>query len=307
MRVLTWLGLALLAAVIVTAALLYVPDKPRAELEARYAGPPSEFREVLGLRMHLRDTGSREAPAVLLLHGFGGNLHSWNDWARLLERERRVIRLDLPGFGLTGPDPTGDYRDALAVAILTALLDQLGLERVDVIGSSMGGRIAWRFAADRPERVRRLVLMAPDGLASHGLEYGRPARVPLLLNLLPYVLPTPILRATLAGAYADPSKLRPDTLELYRDMILAPGVRRAVLDRTRGHVLDRPEPILARINAPVLLLWGERDGMVPVSAAPMFQAALRNERLVVLPGVGHVPMEEDPERSIVPVKDFLNE
>jgi pimeloyl-ACP methyl ester carboxylesterase len=171
----------------------------------------------------------------------------------------------------------------------------------------MGGRIAWRFAADRPERVRRLVLMAPDGLASHGLEYDKPARVPLLLNLLPYVLPTPLLRATLANAYADPAKLRPQTLELYRDMILAPGVRRAVLDRTRGHVLDRPEPILARITAPVLLLWGEQDRMVPLSAAPVFQAALRNERLVALPGLGHVPMEEDPERALVPVRQFLGE
>ena len=306
-RVLTWVAACLLLVLAVAAALLYQPDKPRVELEARYAAPPSEFRTVLGLRVHLRDTGPRDAPAVLLLHGFGANLHTWDAWAGLLESDRRVIRLDLPGFGLTGPDPTGNYRDPRAVAILTALLDDLRLDRVDVIGSSMGGRVAWRFAADRPELVRRLVLMAPDGLASHGLEYDTPARVPLLLNLLPYVLPTPLLRATLANAYADPAKLRPETLELYRDMILAPGVRRAVLDRTRGHVLDRPEPILARIAAPVLLLWGEQDRMVPLSAAPVFQAALRNERLVALPGLGHVPMEEDPERALAPVRQFLEE
>jgi pimeloyl-ACP methyl ester carboxylesterase len=305
MRILAIVGGVLLLAVLAAAAWLYTPDRPRAELEARHAGPPSSFLEVEGVRLHLRDTGPRGAPAVLLLHGFGSSLHTWEEWARRLEGKRRVIRIDLPGFGLTGPDPSGDYTDARAILLLTTLLDRLGLAQVDLVGSSMGGRIAWRFAADRPDRVRRLVLLAPDGFASHGIIYDQRVRLPLLMRLLPYTLPPRLFRATLAAAYADPAALRPEVVERYRDMTLAPGVRRAILERVRDHVLPRPEPILRRITAPVLLLWGEADRMVPASNAPDYARELRDSQTVILPGVGHVPMEEDPERALAPVRDFL--
>ncbi len=313
---LLWLGVALLAAVAVAAALLYAPDKPRAGLEARYAAPPSRFVEIDRVRLHLRDSGpqpsdpraqARDAPAVLMLHGFGSSLHTWEEWARLLEGERRVLRIDLPGFGLTGMDPSGDYSDARAVVLLEGLLDQLGLAQVDLVGSSMGGRVAWRFAADRPARVRRLVLMAPDGFASREIPYDQPVSVPPLMRLLPYTLPNRLLRPTLAAAYGDPAAMREEVLERYRDMLLAPGVRQAILDRISGHRLERPEPYLRRITAPVLLLWGELDRMVPARHAPDYERELGDSRTVVLPRIGHVPMEEDPAGSLAPLRDFLRQ
>jgi pimeloyl-ACP methyl ester carboxylesterase len=314
-RVLSWLGLALLGLLVVAAVLLYAPDRPRAALEARYAAPPSRFVEVEGVRLHLRDTGpqpsdpraqARDAPAVLMLHGFGSSLHTWEEWARLMEGERRVLRIDLPGFGLTGADPSGDYSDARAVVLLEALLDRLGLTQVDLVGSSMGGRVAWRFAADRPARVRRLVLMAPDGFATRDIGYDQPVRLPPPMLLLPYTLPNRLLRPTLAAAYGDPASMREEVLERYRDMLLAPGVRQAILDRIRGHRLERPEPFLRRITAPVLLLWGELDRMVPARHAPDYERELRDSRTVVLPGIGHVPMEEDPAGSLGPLREFLS-
>ncbi|WP_456299915.1 alpha/beta fold hydrolase [Falsiroseomonas oryzae] len=302
---LVWIGLLLLAALLGAGWWLWTPDQPRAALEARHAAPPSRFVEVDGVRLHVRDTGPRDAPAVLLLHGFGSSLHTWEAWSRLLDAERRVIRLDLPGFALTGPDPTGDYSDLRAVALLAGLLDAVGVPRADVVGSSMGGRIAWRFAAERPGRVRRLVLMAPDGFASAGFSYDKPAGVSPMMRALPYTLPTPLLRAGLAPAYADPAALTDEVVALYRDMMLAPGVRRAILDRMATHVLVRPEPILQRIAAPVLLLWGEQDRMVPAPHAADYARELRDSRTVVLPGLGHVPMEENPARSLAPVAAFL--
>jgi pimeloyl-ACP methyl ester carboxylesterase len=306
-RVLAWIGAGLLVLLLGTGVWLWTPDKPRAELEAQYAGPPSTFVELDGLRLHMRDTGPRDAPAVLLLHGFGSSLHTWDGWTRLLDQDRRVIRIDLPGFGLTGPDPSGDYSDLRAVALLTTLLDRLGLAKADLVGSSMGGRIAWRFAAERPDRVRRLVLMAPDGFASLGLEYDRPMQVPLMMQALPWTLPRPLLRAGLAPAYADATALRPDVVERYRDMMLAPGARRAILDRMEGHVLGDPVPLLRRIRAPVLLLWGAQDRMVPARHAADYAQDLHDSRTVILPGLGHVPMEEDPARSLAPVRAFLSE
>jgi pimeloyl-ACP methyl ester carboxylesterase len=118
---------------------LYTPDKPRAALEATYAAPPSTFVDISGVQFHLRDTGPRDAPPIIMLHGFGASLHTWEDWAALLEPNYRVIRMDLPGFGLTGADPTGDYTDARSIALLLALLDRLGVQRATFIGSSMGG------------------------------------------------------------------------------------------------------------------------------------------------------------------------
>ena len=307
MRTLLTYALPALALLLAGAtAWLYTPDKPRVALEAEYAAPPSQFLTVAGVRLHVRDTGPRDAPAVVLLHGFGSSLHTWENWALALEADYRVIRFDLPGFGLTGADPSGDYTDARSLAVLLALLDQLGVRRASVVGNSMGGRIAWRFAASHPERVNRLVLISPDGYASPGAAYGAVPSVPLLLRALPYVLPSGLLRSTLAAAYADPARLTDPVFARYRDMMLAPGVRRAIVQRTAQHVLTDPVPELRRIKAPVLLLWGERDQLIPIANAADYQRALPHVTLRTLPGLGHVPQEEAPD-TVAIVREFLDQ
>jgi pimeloyl-ACP methyl ester carboxylesterase len=295
----------LLAALIGAGLWLYAPDKPRAALEDEYAPPPSSFLQAAGVRLHIRDTGPKDAPAVLLLHGFGASLHTWEEWARLLSDEFRVVRLDLPGFGLTGPDPTGDYTDARSVRVLAALMDGLGIGRASLVGSSMGGRIAWFFAATEPERVDKLVLMAPDGFAGPGRAYGKAPSVPFTARLLPYVLPAPLLRATLARAYGDPAALTEETLARYRDMLLAPCVRPAILARIGQAALANPEPLLQRVRAPTLLVWGEKDAMVPFGNAGDYTAVLPESAAVSFPELGHVPHEEAPARSLAPVRAFL--
>ena len=301
-----WIALGALAAVVLGVGVwLYTPDKPRGALEALYAGPPSRFVEAAGMRLHVRDTGPRDAPALLLLHGFGGSLHTWDALAARLDGEYRVIRLDLPGFGLTGPDPGRDYSDARSHAVLMALMDGLGVARAAVAGHSMGGRIAWTLAALHPERVERLVLMAPDGFASPGFAYGTAPKVPALLRLLPYVMPTFLLRASLASAYADPAMVTDALVNRYRDMLLAPGVRGAILDRTAQAILVDPVPLLRRITMPVLLLWGREDRMIPVRNADDYLAVLPDARLVTFPKVGHVLHEEAAEATAAAVRDFL--
>lgn len=299
-------GIALLALVIGGGLWLYTPDKPRAALEAVYARPPSEFLTVAGIRLHVRDTGPRTAPAVFLLHGFGSSLQTWDAWSDALSTDHRVIRFDLPGFGLTGPDPTGDYTDARAMQVLAALMDRLGIAHASLIGNSMGGRIAWEFAAANPTRVDRLVLISPDGFASPGIEYGKAAEVPLMVRMLPYVLPTALLRMSLAPAYADPAHMTGAMVQRYRDMLLAPGVRDAVIARMRQVVLTDPVPRLRGLHVPVLLLWGQKDAMIPVSNAADYRAALPDSTLAILPDLGHVPQEEAPAISLPPVRAFLD-
>jgi pimeloyl-ACP methyl ester carboxylesterase len=297
-----WIAGAAVVGIGALALWLYAPDKPRAALEAAY---PGDYRSVDGVRLRLRDTGPRDRPAVILLHGFGSSLDTWEPWARALSTRYRVIRFDLPGFGLTGADPTGDYTDAREMKILVDLMDQLGIQRASLIGNSLGGRIAWNFAALHPDRVTRLVLVSPDGFASPGFAYGVAPKTPLMMRALPYVAPRGLLKANLAAAYADPKHLSEATLTRYRDMMLAPGVRRAILARMGQVILRDPAPILARIETPTLLLWGEQDHMIPIANAADYLRDLPHATLVRLPNLGHVPFEEDPAASLAPVERFL--
>lgn len=302
-RILHWTGALLVLAFAALALWLYAPDKPRAALEAAY---PGEYRQVLGLRVRLLDTGPREAPALILLHGFGSSLDTWEPWARALSAKYRVIRLDLPGFGLTGPDPTGNYSDERTLAILAGLMDQLALPKATLIGNSLGGRFAWEFATRYPQRVTKLVLISPDGFASPGFTYGKAPEVPLMLEAMPWVGPRSLIRANLAPAWAHPDALPDTVLERYRDMLLAPGVRRAILDRTRQTVITDPAARLRSITAPTLLLWGEEDHMIPVQNAQDYLRLLPNAQLVRLPGMGHVPFEEAPAAALPPLERFLS-
>lgn len=284
---------------------LWTPDVPRATLEARYLDSPADLRSVGPWQLHVRQSGPPDAPAVVLLHGFGSSLQTWDVWAKGLATTHRVVRIDLPGSGLSPPDPAHDYRDERSLAMLIALMDSLGLQRTSLVGHSMGGRIAWTFAVKFPERVDKLVLVAPDGFASFGFEYGKPMDVPATLGLMRHVLPKPLLRMNLESAYARPEALSDAVTTRYHDLILAPGARQAMLDRLRQTVLQEPLPLLRQIKAPTLLVWGEADAMIPLSNAQDYLQALQSSRLVSWPQVGHLPQEEAAELSLKAVADFL--
>ncbi len=300
--------IAVLAVVLVVAAVaLWTPDKSRASLEAKYLRSPADLVDVAGVRLHVRDDGNRGAPALIMIHGFGSSLQTWEPWAGALAREFRVIRFDLPGSGLSAPDPSGDYGDVRSVALVLALMDRLAVTRATLVGNSIGGRIAWRFAAAHPERLDRLVLISPDGFASPGFEYGRTPDVPLGTGLMRYVLPKGLVAASLKPAYGDPAGLTPAVVTRYHDLMLAPGGRQALLDRMRQAVLTDPRPLLGQIHAPVLIMWGGRDGMIPVANARDYLQALPKARLVTFPKLGHVPQEENPGASVEALRAFLLE
>ena len=303
--------LSLLIAVIVilllvgATAWLVTPDMPRAELEAKYRVAPSDYVKAAGMRLRVRDTGPRDGPAVIMLHGFGSSLETWDAWANGLSDRMRVVRYDLPGFGLTGPDPTGAYTEARGVQVLAALMDALGIAKASIVGNSMGGKLAWNFAVAEPGRVDKLVLVSPDGFASPGFEYGKKPDVPFAMKLLPYVLPTMMLRASLVPAYADKAFLTDALVARYGDMMRAPGVRGAIVARMEQYMPEDPEPELRHIRVPTLLIWGGKDGMIPFTNAQDYLRAIPGSRLVAFPDLGHIPQEEAPARSLAPVREFL--
>ncbi len=298
----------LLIAALLGGGWLWTPDGDRATLEAKYAPPPSNFITVAGVRFHLRETGplnAPDAPTVIMLHGFGSSLHTWEPWALGLQDHFRVIRIDLPGAGLTGADPSGDYSDLHTVDLLKGLMDQLGVAKASFVGHSMGGRMAWRFAAEQPQRVERLVLVAPDGFASPGFEYGKAPEVTAPVRAMQYILPRFVLKMSLQPAYANPKLMSEEVVTRYWDMMRAPDVRPALIQRMQQLVLQDPQPLLARITAPTLLVWGEQDAMIPIANAQDYLRAIPGAKLVTFPGVGHLPHEEAPAATLPAVRSFL--
>lgn len=286
----------------------YAPDKERGELQSKYLASPNDIIKILDADIHVRDSGlSQSGETIIMIHGLGSHLQTWDGWSKALEKQHRVIRFDLPGAGLSSLDANGDYSDERSLLLILALMEHLKVEKAHFIGNSLGGRLAWKFASQHIDRVNKLVLVSPDGFASPGFEYGKPAEVPFVMNLMQYLLPKSMLRSNLEIAYDDPKNLTDPVMDRYYDLMLAQGNRKALLDRMRQTVLVTPEPYLKRITVPVLLLWGENDRMIPASNAQDYLTALPNAQLVKLENLGHVPFEESPDRSLIPVINFLNE
>lgn len=182
----------------------------------------------------------------------------------------------------------------------------MGLPHATLVGNSLGGRLAWAFAAAHPDRVAKLVLISPDGFASPGVAHGHAQDAPALMRVLPCVLPVPMLGANLVPAYVDPARLTKDTVLGTRDMMLASGVRSAIVARIEHAVLPDPIPLLRRLDMPTLLLWSEKDAMIPFANAQDYLAALPDATLVALAGVGHVLQEEAPQDTLRPLRAFLD-
>jgi len=289
---------------------LWTPDIDRPSLEAKYLAAPADMVTVLGNSLHVRDSAPQAAPdkpVLLLLHGFGASLHTWDVWTAQFSQNFRVLRVDLPGSGLSGPDAQGDYSDTRTIALMLALMDQRGVTRASIIGHSIGGRIAWTLAAIHPARVDKLVLLAPDGFASPGFAYGNAPEVPATMGLMRYTLPRWMLRSNLSLAYADPAILSDDLLTRYYELMLAPGSRAAMLARMQQTVLVDPAPLLRRITAPTLLVWGRQDGMIPFANAADYQREIPRTTLLELDNMGHLPHEESPQRALPAVEQFLME
>jgi len=297
----------MLVAVVATS---WAPDRTVAELEARWAAPPSSFLRIGDLSVHLRDEGPRDDPVpVVLLHGTSASLHTWDGWVEVLAQQRRVIRVDLPGFGLTGPAPGDDYRMARYVEFVAALLDTLDIERCVLVGNSFGGWIAWETALALPSRVTALVLVDAAGypLESQSVPIGfRIARMPLLSGMMGRTLPRGVIESSLRNTYGDPSRVTPELVDRYYELTLREGNRAALAQRFAA---GRHSPDTGRLGAltlPTLILWGGRDRLIPLRYGEQFNRDIAGSQLVVFPDLGHVPQEEDPAATVAAVSQFLS-
>lgn len=293
-----------LALVVILVAAFFIfrtPDTDRAEMVAKYSNDASQFvDDGAGGKIHYRDEGNKDGPAILLIHGSSSLLQTWEPVVALLGDKYRLISLDLYGHGLTGPQAEGDYSADANITAAVKVLDTVGVEQAYWVGNSMGGWLSWRAGLAVPERVSGLVLIDASGaqIDEKIKPYlgARLARSSIGQLLLPEITPKFLVRSSLEENFAQPERLTDELVMRYWELLRFPGNRQATL--ARGKTPREPEKWneIGNLKMPVLLLWGEQDKVIPVSHAKAFEAAISGSKLIIYNDAGHLPMEETPDQ-----------
>jgi len=285
-------------------------DIPVEILKEKYANEFSKFVEIDGMQVHYRVEG--KGIPIVLIHGTGASLHTWDDWTLKLKENYQVIRMDLPAFGLTGPNKSGDYSIKQYTQFLEEFVVKMKLDSMFLAGNSLGGNIAWNYASKNPEKVQKLILVDASGLPTNKPQpwIFKMAKTPVLSKLFLYITPRSIIEDNLKQVYEDDTKISDALITRFHDMALREGNRKAFVDRAK---IDfkiseaSKEEQLQNIQTPTLLIWGAKDTWIPLDNGKRMDALLPNSKLVVLQNSGHVPMEENPKESFKVLNDFLHQ
>jgi len=294
-------------------------DIPYATLEAKYATPADRFLDLpSGVRLHYRDQGDPTGEPLVLVHGFGASLYDWQDWETRLAGHYRIISLDLPGHGLTSaPKHYQAHMDDLTGAV-DALTTHLGVSHFVLVGNSMGGGVAWNYGLQHQDRLDGLVLedSVPPPNPNPQPQPQRGKSNVIIFNLmqshvlrgvLTHIDLTPLVRQGLESAFVDKSLVTPALIQRYSDFSRAPGHRVILLDLQGGPRAD-PAAVnaaLGRLKVPTLVMHGEADKLIAVAEGRRTAAAIPGATLIVYPGVGHVPMEQIPDKSAADLDGWI--
>lgn len=312
LKILAYLGLGLVVVVLGYGAANFQADMPVEVLKAKYTNAASRFVRLDGMDVHYRDEGNpNDSVPLVLIHGTSSFLQTWDGWVGQLQGKHRIIRMDLPGFALTGPNPQQDYSMGYYVRFVRRLLDTLGVRHCYVAGNSLGGGIAWHYALAYPEQVKKLILIDAGGYTAKGKRSGgnigfRIARMPLLNQIVRFVTPRSLVKKSLEQTYGNDAQITEALIDQYWEMTLREGNRQALIKRMQNPWKNESASI-RNLNMPSLILWGELDQLIPVEHAQLFGRDIANSQVIVYPGVGHIPMEEIPQQTAQDVSKFLGE
>ncbi len=317
-KILKWLLIVVIIALVALFAWGYAPDLTVAELKPEYANAESEFVDLGdGLTVHLRDEGPAKgtadgkanAPAIILLHGSNASLHAWDDWVAQLKGQYRIIRYDQAGHGLTGPHPKNCYTLDCYTDVVARVAANRGLTKFTLGGSSMGGGISYAFAREKPEMLDGLILVDPSGAPDAkkaDLPIGfRIAQTPALRGLMSIITPRSIIATSLTQTVADPKLVTDAKVDLYWKMLRRTGNREATSLRFAEYATRKQAEPVQRPNLPTLILWGDQDKLINVGAVPWFEAQFPQHVTKIYKGIGHLPMEEVPTQSADDVKAWM--
>ena len=284
----------------------YHADIPLGELKPAYAPVPSKFMMMDGASVHYRDEGT--GYPIVLIHGMSSSLHTWQGWTDILSKNYRVIRMDLPGFGLTGPTTENVYSVPYYESFIARFLDSLGVKECYMVGNSLGGLITWNYTLHHPQQVQKMILLDAAGYAMKtppfvlGLAQNK-----LVSGTMRYITPRFIVAKSMEQVYGDPSKVTDSVTERYFKLTLRAGNRAAFIAFAKGADLRKIDTLsIQQIKTPTLIEWGEKDSWVTPDNALRFKRDIKGSQLITYPGVGHIPMEEIPAQSCADALKFLN-
>lgn len=290
-------------------ASLGIRDIPKDILEDKYTNSESEFIDINGVRVHYRDEGKGEP--VLLLHGILSSLHTWDGWAEKLKSEYRVIRLDLPPFGLTGSGNFEYSRDNF-IKFINDFTEALYIKEYNVAGNSLGGFFAWNLALSYPEKVKKLIVIDPAG-------YPQDTPLPVKLMASPFIgkistfmTPEFMVRKNLKDTYGQPEKIDNQTIERYHDLMLREGnregARKLFMFIENMSTFSSYSWAISEIKQPTMIMWGGRDTWIPTEEMTRnWKRDLPDAELVIFENAGHIPMEEIPGETVITAIKFLSE
>lgn len=281
----------------------YHGDIPLEVLKERYTNSESKFIAIGELQVHYRDEGAGAGYPLVLIHGTSSSLHTWDGWTAALKDQLRVIRMDIPGFGLTGPNATNDYSMVAYCDFLKEFLDALKIDTCYLAGNSLGGEIVWNFAERYPAMVEKAILIDAGGY-KHDAPFVIKLAISPLGPLFKNITPRYIVARSVYEVYGDDTKVKDSLIDLYYDLALREGNRDAFIARAkvrRATNIDK----LSTINVPTLIMWGKEDIWIDTSFAYLFHRDLANSELILYPGVGHIPMEEIPLLTAKDARRFL--
>lgn len=286
----------------------YYADIPVEDLKTIYANNESQFIEIDGMDVHYKDEG--EGEVIVLIHGTASSLHTWDKWVEELKGNYRIIRLDMPAFGLTGANANGDYTIKSYTSFLNTFLKELSVDSFYLAGNSLGGNIAWNYAADYPEQIKKLVLINSSGLPTNKAQpwIFKMAKTPVVSSLFLSVTPRFVVKKNLEQVYHDDSKVTETLVTRFHDMSLRTGNRQAFIDRARTDFKLGDSVNYARlksVKSETLIIWGENDEWIPLNNGKQMDSLIPNSKLSIIKNSGHVPMEENPNQSATIMTNFL--
>ena len=283
-------------------------DIPVAQLKAKYQKVNSAFIDIDGVSVHYIMEGRMDdSLPIVFIHGTSASLHTWDTLSSLLKTNKKIIRLDLPAFGLTGPNRLNQYSFNFYNQFLDEFLLKLNVTKCIVAGNSLGGSIAWNYAIASPDKVKQLILLDASGYPKKD-EKGslgfKLAGIPVLNQALKHISPISLIRKSLEDAFYNKSLVTEQMVHQYHDMLLREGNRAAVLELFQ-HPMKADATKIKMITQPTLIIWGKEDQLISYKNAALFKQDIRNSQMLVLDKVGHIPMEEAPNQVAAAILEFI--
>ena len=279
---------------------LGITDIPVAELKAKY-GQDSAYIEVLGTEVRVKESGQGEP--LLLLHGFAASADTWDGWRAYLGKHYRVIAVDIPPFGITGPLAGRQMSPAELQNFMDALVGKLGLARFYLGGNSLGGYISWNYARRHPENVKKLILVDSAGYSHATPLPVKLMQTPVVRDITAHFSPRPIVAASVRDVYGNTGNVTDAQIQRYHDMMRRENSRAAVADLMSALHFDGQG--VRDVKTPTLIIWGGRDRWIPPAHAELFHRDIAGSQLIMFDELGHIPMEEDPARTALAAERFL--